>query len=70
MKKRSITAAEKGMIITIALLGLMVALRWGYIRQRASDGMNYLKPDSTTLESSKQKAMGTTTQVPEDCGCD
>ncbi|MDR2938000.1 MAG: hypothetical protein LBU92_03565 [Prevotellaceae bacterium] len=50
MKKRSLSATEKGMLITIALLGIFVALRWGYIRQRATDGMNYLKPDSTAIQ--------------------
>jgi hypothetical protein len=32
------------MIITIALLALLVSLRWGYVRRRAADGMRYLKP--------------------------
>jgi hypothetical protein len=44
MKIRSLSIVEKGMIITIALLAVLVALRWGYIRRRAADGMRYLKP--------------------------
>ncbi|MDR0414348.1 MAG: hypothetical protein LBH84_02925 [Prevotellaceae bacterium] len=42
--RRPLSATEKGMIITIALLALLVSLRWGYVRRRAADGMRYLKP--------------------------
>jgi hypothetical protein len=50
MKIRPLSATEIGMLITVALLAMLVALRWGYIRQRAADGMQYLKPvDSTWM---------------------
>jgi hypothetical protein len=44
MTFRPLSVAEKGMIIAIALLAVLVALRWGYIRQRAAEGMRYLRP--------------------------
>jgi len=52
MKIRPLSATEKGMIITIVLLGMLVALRWGYIRQRAADGINFLKPVADTAQTS------------------
>jgi len=51
MKNRSLSVREKGMIAAVVLLGLLVALRWGYIRQRAADGMNFLKPVADTVQS-------------------
>jgi len=48
MKKRSLSPTEKGMILAVVLLGIMVALRWGYIRKRAADGMDFLKPVADT----------------------
>jgi hypothetical protein len=44
MKVRSLSAVEKGMLVVIALLAVLVAMRWGYIRERAADGMRYLRP--------------------------
>jgi hypothetical protein len=59
MKIRSLSAVEKGMVVVIALLAVLVALRWGYIRERAADGMRYLKPvDSAAVHP------------PETEGCD
>ncbi|MDR2814129.1 MAG: hypothetical protein LBB79_05690 [Prevotellaceae bacterium] len=49
MKIRSLSVVERGMIVTIALLLALVALRWGYIRRRAADGMRYLKPVDSAL---------------------
>jgi hypothetical protein len=49
MKMRSLSATEKGMIIVVALLAVLVALRWGHIRRRAAEGMSYLKPADSTL---------------------
>lgn len=54
MKKLTPSATEKGMLITIVLLGMLVALRWGHIRKRVTDGMNYLKPADTTVVNNEQ----------------
>lgn len=52
MKLRSLSAVEKGMLAVIALLAVLVALRWGYIRDRAADGMRYLRPvDSAAVRA-------------------
>ncbi|MDR1022578.1 MAG: hypothetical protein LBL94_04830 [Prevotellaceae bacterium] len=50
MKIRPLSATEKGMVITVALLAVLVALRWGYISQRIADGMRYLKPPVESCE--------------------
>jgi hypothetical protein len=52
MKIRSLSPTEKGMVIAVVLLGMLVALRWGYIRQRAADGMNFLKPVADSIQQS------------------
>jgi hypothetical protein len=49
MKIRSLSAVEKGMLAAIALLAVLVALRWGHIRRRAADGMRYLKPADSAM---------------------
>jgi hypothetical protein len=51
MKKfRTLSHTEKGMLISIALLLVLLVLRWDYVCQRAADGWNYIRPiDSTAL---------------------
>ena len=49
-KFRSLSATEKGMCICAAMMLILVVMRWGYIRQRAADGWQYMKPiDSAFL---------------------
>ncbi|MDR3297299.1 MAG: hypothetical protein LBS94_03590 [Prevotellaceae bacterium] len=51
MKKlRSLSHTERGMLISIVVLLMLLALRWNYVRQRAVDGWHYLQPvDSAVL---------------------